>query len=66
MARGDAMAKAQAHIMGTVVIIKVPLGGASWGQTINLRLSNAIAVMLKVDTNIEVACKDAATGHAAG
>ena len=52
--------------MGTVVIIKVPLGGASWGQTINLRLSKAIAVMLRVDTNIEVACKDAATGHAAG
>lgn len=52
--------------MGTVAIIKVPLGGGSCGQTINFLLSRAMAVMLKVETKIEVACKDAATGQAAG
>ena len=66
IARGDAIAKALAQIIGTVAIIKVPLGGGSCGQTINFLLSRAMAVMLKVDTKIEVACKEAATGQAAG
>ena len=63
---GDAMANALNQIMGTVDIMSLPLGGASCGQTINFRRSKAMAVMLRVDTNIEVACKSAATGHAAG
>ena len=66
MANGDASANARAQITGTVARISVALGGASWGHTINLRRSKAIAVMLKVETNIEVACSKAATGQAAG
>ena len=47
-------------------IISFPLGGGSWGQTINFRLSRAMAVILNVDTNIDVAWSSAATGQAAG
>ena len=36
MAKGEAMAKDAAQIMGTVDIINFPLGGASCGHTINL------------------------------
>jgi hypothetical protein len=55
MANGEAMAKALAQIMGTVAAISVPLGGASRGHTISFLRSKAIAVILSVLTNIEVA-----------
>ena len=66
IAIGEAIAKAANQMTGTVDMMSLPLGGDSWGQTINCRRSKAMAVMLKVDTNMEVACKSAATGQAAG
>ena len=63
---GEAIANALNQITGTVDMMSFPLGGGSWGHTINFRRSKAMAVMLKVETNIEVACKSAATGQAAG
>ena len=46
---------AHIQITGTRVKMKLVLYGASCGYTINLRLSNAIAVMLNVETNNDVA-----------
>ena len=66
IAMGDAIAKALPHITGIVDMISFPLGGGSCGQTINFRRSRAMAVILKVDTKIDVAWSNAATGQAAG
>lgn len=55
IAIGEDNPMAHIQITGTRVRMKFVLYGASCGYTINFRLSNAIAVMLKVDTNNEVA-----------
>ena len=66
IAIGEAKPKANIQIIGTSMRIKLVLKGGSWGQTMSLRLSNAITVILSVETNKDVAWSKAANGHAAG
>ena len=66
MAMGDARANATAQMTGTQAKMTLIPGAPLWGKTISCRRSNAIAVMLRVDTKIEVPWRRPPTGQAAG